>query len=210
MNPLNISLSSTEVKKVRKTRSDKGKPRPILKESIQPSGEIDHFTKTPEAKALFNTHKRQNNNLFGINQYAVTNSLVPYPLRYAIADALLKDGKPINYVIKYTALSRETVCKLKNGEIKLIRSVADKVLEHETDNLVILGNTLLDRISEKDVENASLLQKTTAYCQLFDKRRLLNNQSTGNVSIVQQLAEISKETSKAEIMLSKLKSIGDK
>ncbi len=209
-NPLNPVVATVKTK-TRKQRSDKGKARLILKESIQPKGEIDHFTKTPEAKALMTAHKRHSPNKTGRNQYTnIINNFVPYPLKYAIADALLKDNKTIQYVIDYTGLSKETVCRLKKGEIKLLSSVADKVKEHEAENLVMLGNSILDRISEKDIEKASLLQKTTSYCQLLDKRRLLDGESTENVNYLGKLDVLVNGSAKANVMLSKLESIDNK
>lgn len=173
--------------------------------------EIDHFTKTPEARALMKAHKRHSPNKTGRNQYSnIINNFVPYPLKYAIADALLKDNKTIQYVIDYTGLSRETVCRLKKGEIKLLNSVVDRVKEHEQANLVMLGNSILDRISEKDIENASLLQKTTSYCQLLDKRRLLAGESTENVNHLAKMDILFSKRDEAKNVLGKLKSVDNK
>ena len=132
--------------------------------------ELDHFTKTPEARALMTVHKRRSTNKYGRNQYteSIINNFVPYPLKYAIADALLKDNKTIQYVIDYTGLSKETVCRLKKGEIKLLNSVVDKVKEHENANITMLGNSILDRISEEDMQKASLSQKIISYSILSD------------------------------------------
>lgn len=172
--------------------------------------EIDHFTKTPEARAMFNRPRKVNNNIKGINQYSIINNFVPYPLKYAIADALLKDNKTITYVMNYTGLTKETVCKLKNGEIKLHSKVADKIKEHEQDNLVFLGNSILDNITQEDLEKASLLQKTTSYCQLLDKRRLLAGESTENVNHLAKLDVLFSKRDEAKSVLGKLKSVDNK
>lgn len=47
----------------------------------------------------------------------------------------------------------------------------------------MLSNKILDNVTETDIEKASLLQKTTSYSQLLDKRRLLDGESTENLSI---------------------------
>ena len=49
----------------------------------------------------------------------------------------------------------------------------------------MLSNHILSAISDSDVENASLLQKTTAASQLIDKGRLLDNKSTENIAMLQ-------------------------
>lgn len=184
----------------------------LKKQNPPTTQEIDHFTKTPEARAMFNAHTRKhgNNNKMGSNQYSLINNFIPYPLKYAIADALLKDGKTVKYVMNYTGLSRDVIVKLNNGQIKLLNKVADQVKEHETTNLVMLGNSILDRISEKDVENASLLQKTTAYCQLLDKRRLLAGESTENVGYLGKLDVLINGAGKSKDMLAKLESVDNK
>lgn len=142
---------------------------------------------------MFTKHKKVSNNIKGINSRSLINNFIPYPLKYAIADALLKDGKTINYVINYTGLSREIVCRIKTGEIKLQSRVVDRIKEHEQDNLVFLGNSILDNITQEDLQKASLLQKTTSYCQIVDKRRLLAGQSTENVSIAAKYDSITPE-----------------
>lgn len=173
--------------------------------------EIDHFTKTKEARALMTAHRRSNNKV-GHNQYttSIINNFVPYPLKYAIADALLKDNKTIQYVIDYTGLSKEIVCRLKKGEIKLLNSVVDKVKEHEQSNLVMLGNSILDRISEEDVQKASLSQKVISYSILFDKRRLLAGESTENVNHLAKLDVLFSKRDEAKNVLGKLKSVDTK
>lgn len=172
--------------------------------------ELDHFTKTPEARAMFNRPRKVNNNIKGINQYSIVNNFVPYPLKYAIADALLKDGKTINYVINYTGLSRDVVFKLKSGDIKLQSRVAERVKEHEQENLVFLGNSILDNITQEDLQKASLLQKTTSYCQLLDKRRLLAGESTENVNHLAKLDVLVNSAKRADNMLDKLESVDNK
>jgi hypothetical protein len=84
--------------------------------------------------------------------------------------------------------------------------VVERVKEHESQNLVMLGNSILDSINEKDLDKASLLQKVTSASILIDKRRLIDGQSTENISVVQRLSEIQPKADQADKLLETIKS----
>ena len=176
--------------------------------------EIDHFTKTPEAKALFNIHRRnkaiRSNNKLGKNQWSFEKTITPYSLKYSIAQALLNNNKSLEYIKSYTGLCYQTINRIKKGHIKLLNEVVEVIKRDEQNKLVFLGNEILDRVSEKDIESASLLQKTTSYCQLLDKRRLLAGESTENVNHLAKLDVLVNSAKRADNMLDKLESVDNK
>jgi len=60
----------------------------------------------------------------------------------------------------------------------------------------VVGDGLLNSLSEDDVKSASLLQRMTALGILYDKERLERGQSSVNISVVdltQTLAEITRQ-----------------
>ncbi len=177
--------------------------------------EIDHFTKTPQAKAVFRAHilaksKRKNNNLTGKNQFSFEKNITPYSLKYSLASSLLAEGKSISYICTYTGLCKETVSKIKKGEIKLLNKWADEIKLHETGKMTFLAHTIFDSVNQGDLDKASLLQKITSGSILIDKRRLLAGESTENISHLAKLDMLISGAGKANAMLDKLKSAGNK
>lgn len=165
---------------------------------------IDHFDKSPATKAIL---KKRSNNAKGSNQYSYEKSLTPYSIRYALAKSVLDQGKTITEAVRYSGLCKETVSRIKHGVIKLADEVVANIKQHESRKLAYLGNHILDSINEKDIEKSSLLQKVTASSILIDKRRLLDNQSTSNVSVISALESMSNMESSHDEILNKLKAI---
>lgn len=177
--------------------------------------EIDHFTKTPQAKAVFRAHllaktKRKNNNMAGKNQFSFEKNITPYSLKYSLASSLLSEGKSINYICTYTGLCKETVSKIKKGEIKLLNKWADEIKSHETGKMTFLSNSILDSVNQGDLNKASLLQKVTSASILIDKRRLLDGESTENINHLAKLDVLFSKRDEAKNVLGKLKSVDNK
>ena len=55
--------------------------------------------------------------------------------------------------------------------------------KNRSDILAIVQSRIINKITESDVKKASLLQKTTAISQLYDKERLERGQSTSNLAV---------------------------
>lgn len=173
--------------------------------------EIDHFTKTPQAKAVFLAHKRnKSNNKLGKNQFSIENTITPYSMRYSLASALLSEGKSISYVVNYTGLCKETVSRIKRGEIKLLNKWVDAIKTHETGKITFLSHSILDSVNQGDLDKASLLQKVTSASILIDKRRLLAGESTENVNHLAKLDVLFSKRDEAKNVLGKLKSVDNK
>lgn len=96
---------------------------------------------------------------------------------------LINEGKKYSEIQLATGLSKPTICNIKNGKIRVNLDLVGTIKKHESAKLVMLSNKILDNVTETDIEKASLLQKTTSYSQLLDKRRLLDGESTENLSI---------------------------
>ena len=60
-----------------------------------------------------------------------------------------------------------------------------------------IATRVMSSISDKDIQQASLLQKTTAISQMIDKLRLLDNKSTSNVAMVYDIVHT--ETNEAKL-----------
>lgn len=59
----------------------------------------------------------------------------------------------------------------------------ERFKKHRADALTLTQARLLNSITDKDIESASLLQRTTALGILHDKERLERGQSTANVAL---------------------------
>ena len=57
------------------------------------------------------------------------------------------------------------------------------------DIFALVQSKLLNSITVDDIKDASLLQKTTAMCQLYDKERLETGQSTSNTSVLSHVVQ---------------------
>lgn len=129
------------------------------------------------------------NNLFGRNGFTKENKpgLTPYTLKYMYAMSLIDEGKTIREIQYATGLCKQTINRLKKGEIKLATEIISQVKKYESAKLSTITHTILDAITDEDLHKASLLQKTTAASQLIDKRRLIDGESTENVSVQSML-----------------------
>jgi hypothetical protein len=159
-------------------------------------------------EVIENSLPRQNksNNKRGLNQFSVHNTLTPYGLRFIHAKTLIDEGKTVDQIMASTGLCRESVVRVKKGEIKLADSWVEAAKRVESKKLTFLSNTILDSINEKDLNSASLLQKTTAASQLIDKRRLIDGESTQNVAHAGLIDTLAQDR---EALMARLKYISD-
>jgi len=153
--------------------------------------EIGSDNATGQAKAVLNAHNRRSNNKHGRNQFSDDKTLTPYSMKFALADALLQEGRMVKDVVRLSGLCIETVTRIKKGERKVSQIWVDALKKNESAKHTFLSNTILDSISKSDIEKASLLQKVTSSSILIDKRRLLDGESTQNVSHLASLDNLS-------------------
>jgi len=79
-----------------------------------------------------------------------------------------------------------------------ISEVANGIKKHGGAKRHIISDAILGRISDEDVLKASLLQKVTASAILTEKARLLEGESTQNVSVHSVVNRIDGEISKLQ------------
>lgn len=60
----------------------------------------------------------------------------------------------------------------------------DKYRARQADIIDTMAARTIASVTDEDYEKASLLQKTTAFCQLVDKSRLISGQSTQNLAVL--------------------------
>ena len=65
-----------------------------------------------------------------------------------------------------------------------LHQAANHIKSRMANRQMIMASNILESVSEEDMRKASLLQKTTAHCQLVDKSRLLSGDSTENISVI--------------------------
>ena len=156
--------------------------------------EIGSLNQTPQAKAVLNAHKigkRKSPNVNGKNQFSDENTLTPYSVKFALADAMLKEGRRVKDVASLSGLCIQTVVRIKKGERKIASTWVDAIKKNESAKHTFLSNTILDSINQNDINKASLLQKVTSSSILIDKRRLLDGESTQNVNHLASLDQLS-------------------
>lgn len=183
---------------------------PRTKDKIDPNA--PYYDRSIQSRAVINSHligkrKYAELNKQGKNQFSFQNTLIPYNLKYSLCNYLIKEGKSTyNQIMALTGLSKTTIAKVKRGEIKLVQEWADQVKRDESGKFTFLSNTILDSINSNDLEKSSLLQKVTSASILIDKRRLIDGQSTENISVVQRLSEIQPKADQADKLLETIKS----
>ena|SRR3990167_8785525 len=120
----------------------------------------------------------------GHNQYTNDWAGMPYPLKYAKAKVLLESGASYSQVRAATGLAPATIARVKRDELDINQSIADVLKKTEGVQLTHLIHGTLDAITAEDIKKASLLQKTTAVCQMIDKRELLEGRPTQRTAFV--------------------------
>lgn len=98
-------------------------------------------------------------------------------------------------------------CSEPNVKIRLKKELgslraANALERHGATVLRVHQSKILNAITEKDLEKASLLQKTTAFGTLFDKERLVLGKSTQNVAYA-DMVELRKQKEKEVVELEK-------
>lgn len=171
------------------------------------------YDRSNQARSTINAHlitkeklKKLGNNQKRVNQFTFEKSIIPYSVKYSLCKALLKENKTIRDIMTLTGLCRATILKVKKGEIKVAEHWLEQIKRDESGKFTFLSNTILDSINSNDLEKSSLLQKVTSASILIDKRRLIDGQSTENVSIVQRLSEIQPKADQADKLLETIKS----
>lgn len=153
--------------------------------------EIGSPDQTPQAKAVLYAHRKRSNNSQGKNQFSDDKTLTPYSIKFALADALIKEGRSNREIMRLSGLCRESIARIKRGERKIASIWVEAIKKNESAKHTFLSNTILDSITTTDIEKASLLQKVTSSSILIDKRRLLDGESTQNVNHLASLDNLS-------------------
>lgn len=176
----------------------------MMQDSTSSQVEIGSPYATPQAKAVLNAHKRKSPNVNGKNQFSDENTLTPYSVKFALADAMLKEGRKVKDVARLSGLCIQTVVRVKKGERKISSQWVDAIKKNESAKHTFLSNTILDSITKADIDKASLLQKVTSSSILIDKRRLLDGESTQNVNHLASLDNLSALASGLDKTLDKM------
>ena len=66
------------------------------------------------------------------------------------------------------------------------KELIERAKEQLSGKQYLLANRIIASVTDEDLTKASLLQKTTAHCQLVDKARLMENKSTSNIAFLYQ------------------------
>lgn len=95
----------------------------------------------------------------------------------------LRDKKlTLEQIGKIVGCTKQTVSQ-RLKEYQPIFERIESFKKHRGDLLTWKQAEILNSLTERDLKDASLLQRTTAFGILYDKERLERNQSTENVSI---------------------------
>lgn len=126
----------------------------------------------------------KSNNRIGHNQFTARNnfSTSPYQLKFVQCKAMLDDGKTYDQIRAVTGMSHSTIARVSKGEIELSPSWVKSIKKVESNKLTGIIHAILDSITPDVIAASSLLQRTTAASQLVDKRRLIDGESTHNIS----------------------------
>jgi len=125
--------------------------------------------------------------------------------------------KKLNYdeIAAIVGLSKQAI---RERLLHLLPSIdnLDSVKGNRADLFTVIGDTLINSLSEDDIKAASLLQRVTAMGILYDKERLERGQSNINISVVdltQSLVEITRQREELEAQvvgaLQELRSLTD-
>ncbi|MDA0707489.1 MAG: hypothetical protein O2963_00210 [Proteobacteria bacterium] len=111
-----------------------------------------------------------------------------YPEELKIfAITLRAEGHTFLKVSKILGVSEGTVhawCNDTKLDDLLLHQLSEQVKSALSKRLIVTAGTVLSRISDIDVEKASLLQKATTVAVLIDKARLLDGETTENVGMI--------------------------
>ena len=128
----------------------------------------------------------------GHNQWTNADPVEPYTIRFIRAKSYLEQGKTLEETRRLTGLAVLTIRKIREGIISTDPRLVSEIKKAESSRLAVIGAKILDHAgNDETILKSSLLQATTAYSQLVDKRRLLDGQSTNNVAIHSTLDELS-------------------
>lgn len=70
------------------------------------------------------------------------------------------------------------------------KDVAERIRNDLSSRSYMVASKVIGAISEEDIEKASLVQKTTAAATLIDKARLMDDQSTDNIAVLNKNTNI--------------------
>ena len=100
--------------------------------------------------------------------------------------ALRKKNLSYSLIAKVVGIAKRNVVKrfkILNKQMELVKYYR----ENRSDLIDFQAARTLDSITPADRKKASLLQKTTAFSQLYDKSRLENDKSTQNIAYADAL-----------------------
>ena len=107
--------------------------------------------------------------------------------------ALFAQGKSYREIMEITGVpTKATIHNWIHGaaeyEVELAKIGHSELIERTKNELsnrsYLMANRILSSVDDSDLDKATLLQKTTAYCQMVDKGRLTENKSTDNISLI--------------------------
>lgn len=127
------------------------------------------------------THTREYPETTKLTARAMRSAGMTYP---DIANTLsIGLGTAHEWCKQITDNDAQSICNdLDVGEVGL-DELSERIKTQLKGKCYSNANHFLSKISDEDVKKASLLQKTTAACQMIDKGRLLDNESTSNVLV---------------------------
>lgn len=119
----------------------------------------------------------------------------------------LRDKKlTLEQIGKIVGCTKQTVSQ-RLREYQPVFDRIERFKKHRGDLLTWKQAEILNSLTERDLNNASLLQRTTAFGILYDKERLERGQSTENLSIksiTQSLGKEVEEISRKRVELMKM------
>ena len=110
---------------------------------------------------------------------------------------------PISTLLEYSAkgLSGREIAKLVgcsktnvNSRLQQYKNEIESLNSHKNsraDVLAVVSSHILNSLSPGDIKKMSGLQKTTAYCQLYDKERLERDKATSITSYPEDVRKLS-------------------
>lgn len=117
----------------------------------------------------------------------------PFSLRVARAKVLLESGLSAKKVALATNLHERTVAKVKRGDYdpNIPIALIEQCRATETTKIQLAKTHILDSILEdpRVIEDANLVQRTTAFGILTDKLELLEGRPTSRVDHLQSLSD---------------------
>jgi len=108
----------------------------------------------------------------------------PLTIKYTLIQIYLEQGLSTRKISKLVHVSNNAIMQVKRGERVGSIELASRLKEQLASKFTINASEFLDHANQPDkLDKASTLQLVTAAGISVDKARLLNNESTMNVSV---------------------------